>query len=451
MKYQEKIEPLQEEMLNSLQRLVKYNSEKGEAAPGQPFGAEPAACLSEALTLAEELGFSTTNMDNYCGYAEMGEGEDIIGIVAHLDIVPAGNGWDSDPFTVTRKGDRVYGRGVSDDKGAAIASLYAMKLVREMGVPMKKRVRLLLGTNEETGSACMEYYAQHGEPFTCGFTPDGYFPGIYGEKGMCAMKVFSKHTKILDIQGGFVTNAVCDHCVVKVPADEVDGAALERALEDTPLKRFTITQEGNAVILDAWGVAAHASTPHLGVNAASFCMQALAAAGFTDDFVEFYNSHIGTTCDGAGIGLKVSDPYSPLTLNNGIVKMENGVITCTIDIRYPVTYTPEKIQELCAPYLEDEKGRIEVESLVKPLFFDRNSNLVKNLHAAYQEITGDMETEPMVIGGGTYAKHVPGIIAFGCEFPGTDNHIHDRNESLSLAEWQMQVAIYMEAILKLLG
>ena len=451
MKYEEKIAPLEEEMLKSLERLVKYNSVEGEALPGMPFGTEPAACLKEALTMAEEMGFSVKNMDNYCGYAEMGEGEEIIGLVAHLDIVPAGSGWDTDPFTLTRKGERVYGRGVSDDKGAAVASLYAMKLVKEMGIPLNKRVRLLLGTNEETGSKCMEYYAEHGEPITCGFTPDGYFPGIYGEKGHCTMTAYSKNTRILDLEGGFVTNAVCDHCVVKLPAGEVDAAALKEALTKAPVKHFELKEEGNALVLEVQGAAAHASTPLLGVNAASYAMKALKEAGFRDDFVEFYNSRIGTGCDGEGIGLKIGDAYGDLTLNNGIVRMKDGVISCTIDIRYPVTYTPEKIRELCAPYLEDGQGRIEIGEVGQPLFYDRNSDLVKNLHAAYREITGDTEREPMVIGGGTYAKSVPGIIAFGCEFPDTDNHIHDRNESLSLAEWRCQVAIYVEAIRRLLS
>lgn len=450
MKYEDRIKPLQNDMLDSLKRLVRHNSVEGEALPGKPFGEEPAACLADALEMAEEMGFRTCNLDNYCGWAEMGEGDDLIGIVAHLDIVPAGKGWDTDPFTVTRKGDRVYGRGVSDDKGAAVASLYAMKLVKEMGIPMNKRVRLILGTNEETGSGCMAYYAKHGEPVTCGFTPDGDFPGVYGEKGACNMIMCSKNTKILSMEGGFVTNAVCDHCKTKIPAEEVSLDALKEALSQTPLKSYEILEEEGLLTIDAHGTAAHASTPLLGVNAASYTMKALQEAGMKDDFVEFYNSRIGTGCDGEGLGLKASDPYGPLTLNQGVVKTSNGKIFCTIDIRYPVTMQPEELKELCSSRLEDEKGKILIEELVRPLFFDRDSDLVKKLVAAYQEITGDRETEPMVLGGGTYAKHVPGIIAFGCAFPGTDNHIHDRNESLSLKEWEMQVAIYIEAILRLL-
>ena len=451
MKYEDKIKPLQKDMLESLKRLVRYNSVEGDPLPGKPFGEEPAACLAEALTIADEMGFRTENLDNYCGWAEMGEGEDLIGIVAHLDIVPAGKGWDTDPFTLTEKDGRVYGRGVSDDKGAAIASLYAMKLVREMGVPLKKRVRLILGTNEETGSGCMDYYAKHGEAVTCGFTPDGDFPGVYGEKGACNMVMCSKNTKILSMEGGFVTNAVCDHCITKLPAAEVSAEALKEALSGTPLKSYEVTEEDGILTVDAFGLAAHASTPLLGVNAASYTMKALEEAGMKDDFVDFYNCRIGTECDGAGLGLKVSDPYGPLTLNQGVVRTKNGKVFCSIDIRYPVTMQPDQLEDLCRARLEDERGVILIEELVKPLFFDRNSKLVEDLLAAYREITGDRETEPMVLGGGTYAKHVPGIIAFGCAFPDTDNHIHNTNESLSLEEWELQVAIYTEAILRLLA
>lgn len=450
MKRMDQIKPLTDEMIAALSRLVKYNSVEGEPAPGKPFGEAPAACLTEALQIAQEMGFETTNMDNYCGCAEMGSGKDIIGLCAHLDIVPAGEGWNTDPFTLTRVGDNIYGRGVSDDKGAVIASLYAMKLVKESGVAMNKRVRLLMGCNEETGSRCMEYYAKHGEPITVGFTPDGSFPGIHGEKGGCHMLARSKNTKIISMNGGFVTNAVCNRCKTEVPADAVDAELLRTEMKKSPLPVWDVTEKDGVLTIDAQGVSAHASTPKLGVNAAGCTMQALQNAGMKDDFVDFYMSHIGVDCDGAGIGCKVEDAYGALTLNNGIVKTENGVISCTIDIRYPVTLTPAKLRAMAEGHLEDEKGSIEIQDIGEPLFYPEDSALVQNLLKAYQEVTGDMEHKPEVIGGGTYAKSVPGIIAFGCEFPGEDNHIHDANEILSIESFLMQVDIYVEAILNLL-
>ena len=178
MEIREKVNGLSDEIFENLGRLVRYNSVNSGELPGKPFGEGPAAVLEEGLKIAQELGFETVNLDNYCGYAEMGEGEEIIGIAGHLDIVPAGDGWHTDPFTMTKIGDRYYGRGTTDDKGPVIACLYAMKLLKESGADVKKRIRLIMGCNEETGSRCMRHYNEVAEPLTMGFTPDGNFPCI---------------------------------------------------------------------------------------------------------------------------------------------------------------------------------------------------------------------------------------------------------------------------------
>ena len=184
----------------------------------------------------------------------------------------------------------------------------------------------------------------------------------------------------------------------------MDEDALKEALSKTALTSYTVTAENDTLVIHAQGTAAHASTPLLGVNAAACTMQALQNAGMKDDFVDFYMSHLGTECDGSGIGCKYSDAYGPLTFNNGIVKTENGQICCTIDIRYPVTLTPEQLRQMAEPHLEDAQGRIEILKIGKPLFYPETSPLVQNLYEAYKEVTGDAQHKPMVIGGGTYAK-----------------------------------------------
>ena len=451
MEIRERIESLTDEMLDNLSRLVKYNSVEAPALPGKPFGEAPAAVLKEALEIADSMGLETKNLDNYCGYAQIGEGKDIVALVAHLDIVPAGEGWDTDPFTMTRIGNTVYGRGVSDDKGGAIASLYTLKLIKESGIPLNKRIRVILGCNEETGSLCMEHYSQVEEPVTMGFTPDGEFPCIHGEKGMLKMTAYSKNTKIISMNGGFVSNAVCNHCITEVSANDVNCERLKKALADTALASVDVTETDGIIKIDACGVAAHASTPLLGVNAAACTMQALANAGMQDDFVDYYNEHIGMSCDGAGYGVKLSDDYGVLTLCNGIVKTEDGVISCTVDIRVPITYSPEQMKQLLAGRLEDEKGITKIDDMVAPLFYPADSQLVSALYDAYVKVTGDSENKPKVIGGGTYAKHLPGIIAFGCEFVGTDNHIHDANERLDIDELKKQVEIYVQGVENLLA
>lgn len=451
MTVKETVASRKDDMIRDLSRLVKYNSVSVEQPGPELFGAETAACLREALAIAAGKGFVTVNMENYCGYAEMGEGNDIIGIVGHLDVVPADEGWESDPFTVTQRGNKLYGRGVSDDKGGVIAALYAMELIKDSGITLNKRVRLVMGCCEETGSADMDYYCAHAEPITVGFTPDGDFPGIHGEKAGCSMRMESKSTRILSMTGGTVTNAVCRRAETVIPADAVDYDALVKALGETKLDSFTVTRDNGTFVIDAIGVAAHASLPHLGVNAISCTMQALAAAGFEDDFVSFYNDKIGLTTDGSKLNIDFSDDYGALTLCNGTAFTEDGVVTCTIDIRVPVTVQADELRNACAALLEDERGRIVINAIGKSLFFPKDGPLVKNLRDAYIAVTGDSETEPMVIGGGTYAKHVPGIIAFGCAFPGTENHIHDANEVLDIDEFLLQVEIYRQAILNLLN
>lgn len=182
MDIREQIHALSDEMLENLGKLVAIDSTLGTPSEDKPFGEGPAKALEAGLEIAKSLGFKTVNLDNYCGYAEMGEGEEIVGIAGHLDIVPVGGDWSYDPFKLTREGDCVYGRGTTDDKGPVIEALYAMKLLRDSGAKLNKRVRLIMGCNEETGSKCMEHYNEVSEELSCGFTPDASFPCIHGEK-----------------------------------------------------------------------------------------------------------------------------------------------------------------------------------------------------------------------------------------------------------------------------
>ncbi|MGB5129450.1 MAG: Sapep family Mn(2+)-dependent dipeptidase, partial [Blautia wexlerae] len=360
MDIKEQIHGLTEEMLTNLGRLVAIDSQIGIPAEGKPFGEGPAKALEEGLKIAQELGFKTVNLDNYCGYAEMGEGDEIVGIAGHLDIVPVGGDWSYDPFKLTREGDYVYGRGTTDDKGPVLEALYAMKLLRDSGVKLNKRVRLIMGCNEETGSKCMEHYNEVAEELSCGFTPDASFPCIHGEKGLLQMMAYSKNTKIISADGGFVFNAVCDSSTIVVPAEEGLKERLEAVLAETKLQEYKVTEENGQISIYAKGVPAHASTPTLGVNAIGVTFECLEKAGFKDDFVEFYNTHIGTSCDGEGIGLKFADEYGELTLCNGMIKTENDVISCTIDIRVPVTLKSDEVRRMCESRLEDENGRIEI-------------------------------------------------------------------------------------------
>ena len=448
MDFKRQISMYAPKMVDRLSTLVSYNSVQGEPEEGAPFGPVVKACLTKALQMAEDDGFEVKDLDGYCGYAQMGEGDQIIGILAHLDVVPAGEGWDTDPFKTVIKDGRIYGRGVSDDKGAVVASLCAMKIVRDSGIPLNKRVRLIMGCNEESGSKCLAHYVETEGHIDMGFTPDGCFPGVHGEKGMVGATFSSKKTNIIDINGGVAPNVVCNHCVTTVPAKSFSKRILENYFNNENIT-YEITEDEEKAVLDVRGVAAHASTPHLGVNAISHTMVGLKTAGFQDAFVDFYVSHLGLETDGESLGCKLQDEYGALTLNNGMIFMKDGVITGTIDIRFPVTLSSKKV--ISGMKLEDEGGLITIHRTGEPLFFPVDSPLVSKLLKSYRKITGDMESQPITMGGGTYAKGIHNCIAFGCEFPkGEDKHIHDANEWADLHELELQVAIYVEAIMALL-
>ena len=297
----------------------------------------------------------------------------------------------------------------------------------------------------------MVLYIEVEEEFCCGFTPDANFPCIHGEKGYMSMMAYSKNTRIISMNGGFVSNAVCDNCTTVIPEEAGLKEKLEQMLSETKLQEYKVTEGENQITIYAKGVPAHASTPTLGINAAGVTMECLAKAGFEDDFVKFYNQHIGTACDGSGVGLKISDEFGELTFCNGIVKTENGVISCTIDIRVPVTFKKDDILNRIEGNLEDKNGRIEVGEIGNPLFFPRESPLVNALYKAYVDVTGDTENKPMVIGGGTYAKSLKNIIAFGPEKLGVDYRIHGADEFILVSEMEEAVEVYMEAIKNLLA
>ncbi|MCI5722890.1 MAG: Sapep family Mn(2+)-dependent dipeptidase [Erysipelotrichaceae bacterium] len=441
-----------EELLKRLDQLVSINSVEGKPEADAPFGQGPKKALEAALEMMKEDGFKTVNLDNYIGYAEMGEGEKLIGVVGHLDVVPAHkeDGWDTDPFTMVEKDGVLYGRGVSDDKGAMVASMIALKVIKDMHVPLTKRIRLIFGTNEETGSKGLKYYVEKEGSVDYGFTPDGDFPGVHGEKGMIGMRYLSKATNIKDIQGGTAKNIVCRNCYVVIDKNSFSRKALEDYFNNENLEFNIENINDTDVKISVQGIAAHASLPHLGKNAISYLMEGLKQAGFQDPFVEFYDKHFGLATDGSGFGAKCEDEYGALTQNNGIINMHEGVIEGTIDVRFPVTLTSRKVLKLMEGKLEDENGVIEVLSTHEPLFFPVDSPLVSALCSAYREVTGDSEAQPITLGGGTYAKGIDNTIAFGCAFQGKDYHIHDANEYVEIDELLLQAEIYVAGILKLL-
>ena len=430
MKY---IEDNYENMLNDLKRLVKYNSVLCDDE--KPFGSQNRKVLDEAISIMNEKGFNTKNVDYYACYGEVGQGDKTIGIVCHLDIVPAGEGWDSNPFEVVQKGDRLYGRGVSDDKGAAVASMYAIKYLLDTNYQFKKKVRLILGCNEETGSKCIKHYVEKEGGVDMGFTPDGEFPGIYAEKGMIG-GIFKGKSKIVNIKGGEASNIVCKKVECELPANSYDVAKFKKYLDDNNIK-----YEINGDTVTVFGTAAHASSPDSGVNAMSYLMSALYNADFNDEYVDLYHKYIGLDVHGEKLGmLPLKDDESDTSVNIGVIKKEGDYILASVDMRFPITRTVDD----CKKVLENIEP-LEIKNMINPLYFEKDSPMIKAMLKAYRDVTGD-DGDMIAIGGGTYAKSIKNIIAFGCAFNEEENHIHDANESLGIEDFKKQVEIYIEAI-----
>ena len=445
MEVKEFIEKNFENMKADLGRLVSYNSVNSDDEA--PFGSQNRKVLDEALKIMEEKGLKTENVDYYAGYGETGEGEKLIGILAHLDVVPAGEGWNSDPFTLTEKDGFLYGRGVSDDKGGAVASMYALKYLIDEGYPFKKRVRLILGCNEETGSRCIAHYVEKKGQIDYGFTPDANFPGIYAEKGMFGALVVGKDSKIIDIKGGEASNVVCKKVEASVPAGSFDLSKLEAYFKNHDIS-YEIDLNGDQYDLIVYGVAAHASMPDLGVNAINHLMEALYAADFDDPFVNWFHKNFALTLHGELVGMEeIADEATNTSINFGVIRKNGDDINMSLDMRFPVTAKKEKVIELMQ--ISDEHVTFGRTHAVDPLYFDINTPMIRALKKAYEDVTGDKELQMEAIGGGTYAKAIHNCIAFGCEFPGEDkedNHIHDANEKLALESFKKQVEIYIEAI-----
>lgn len=441
MEVKQFIEENFEQMKADLKSLVDINSEYSDDV--KPFGSGPRKALEKALTLMEEKGLNTTNVDYYCGFGEVGTGDKLVGILAHLDVVPAGEGWDHNPFDMIEKDGYLFGRGVSDDKGAAVASMYALKYLIDEGYNFKKRFRLILGCNEEKGSGCIRYYVSKYGHVDYGFTPDGGFPGIYAEKGMIGATLIGKNSKIIDISGGDVSNAVCKRICAVVPNDSFNVDKFKAFLDVNKITYEIDVKENTTIIVN--GLSAHASTPDLGINAFNYLTEALYNADFNDTFTDWIHKNFGLTVHGEKLGYEdIKDDISNTSINLGVINKKDNKICVTLDMRFPVKANAEKAAKLLE--ISDENNECVIESKTEPLYFDINSPMIKALKKAYEDVTGDKESEMEAIGGGTYAKAIHNIIAFGCEFTGEENHIHNVNERLSLKSFKDQVEIYIEAI-----
>ena len=439
-------------MVQDIDRLVRIESvEDLEASePGAPFGPGPKAALTEALSIAEGMGFSTCDVDGYMGYADLaGAGDKQIGIIGHMDVVPAGPGWHHEPYAVTEKEGFLIGRGVLDDKGPSLMALHAMKCLADLGLGLNHTIRFLFGVNEESGMNDVPYYRERFADPAFLFTPDAEFPVCHGEKGGFDARITSGSISdpvIVEFAGGAAPNAVpgVAHAIVRA-----DAAVLPEA------ESITVTDLGNgAARIEALGKSAHASMPENGVNAIELVVRYLLANDLcsADEraFLEFQEKLLGAT-DGSGVGLKSEDDYfGPLTVIGGTVAMQDGKFVQTMDSRFPTSITEADIAAAMRAHTDPIGATFEVTLVKAPFLVKPDTPEIQTLLRAYNEITG-ADAEPFTMGGGTYARVFSCAASFGPEMPWLPvpdwaGGIHGPGEAVSVDQLKTAFKIYALAL-----
>lgn len=479
MEYLKLIDQYQEEMISTLQELIRIKSV--EEAPVMdkkegflPFGKGVDDAFKYMLERAKADGFDIENVDNYGGHIEFGgllhnqEGEiigtstEIVGVLAHLDVVPEGSDWDYEPYSGQVDDGKIYGRGASDDKGPVVAAYYAMKALKDSGIIPEKKVRLILGLDEETNWDGITHYFSKEKAPDSGFTPDADFPVIFGEKGILifelAKKIGKTNNKGLElrtVKGGNAPNMVADSARAVLRGTDYEGIKeiIAAFKHDTGYK-INVKGMGKSLEITTHGISSHGARPEQGLNAISIMMAILGKLPIVNEemleFIEFYNTYIGFELDGSQIGCGISDEVSGnLIFNVGKIEVDSEAGRLVINVRYPVTSNEEAVYSAIMPNLNIHNfGLIRMDHK-EPIYFAQDNPIVTTLMAVYREQTGDMGSQPIVIGGGTYARAAKNIVAFGSTFPGEPEVAHQKNEYISIDSLMRATKIYAEAIYKL--
>ena len=410
-------------MKDALAKLLAIGSVAGEEEDIYPYGRKTGEALDAALALCDSFGFRTHNGGYRYGYAEIGEGEEMIGILAHLDVVPAQEDWTHEPFALTEEDGKLYGRGVTDDKGPAVACIYAMKDLLEQGIP-NKRIRLIFGLAEEQGVFDdIKAYCENEELPSCGFTPDGDFPAVREEKGamLLRMRCSLQGSGFLHAEGGQAPNIV---------------AASAKAILATGEK------------VQTEGIPAHGSCPEKGRNAITLLMEQVKDRS---PFAAAYRTCIGKQTDGSGF-LPEELQGKGLTINTGLLATEGDELVLWLDIRIPAALYPGQVREALEKKLREHlpSASFELVFATEPFAVSADDPSLLACLRAYREVTGD-DGEALSIGGSTYAKAMPGIFAFGPSVPGHPVTQHEADEYILEEDFLALREIYRKALENLLA
>ena len=455
-----------DEMMEDIKTLVRINSEKGEALPGKPFGEGPDKALNAALKIAEGYGFKTTNYDGYVGTVDMMDNDHHLDILSHMDVVPVADGWTvTEPFDPVVVDGKIYGRGTADDKGPGVAALYAVRCVKELGIPLKHNVRLIWGTDEECGSGDIRYYYEREPEAAYTFSPDAEFPVINIEKGGFHGVIFADFEestalpRVKSMEAGMKINVVPDKCHLEIEGMRKTVAEIYcAAITDKTGVTFSITNvDDNTIAIDALGAGAHAASPQDGNNAITATLELVASMHLMPSKQFTLLQGLSELCPhgdwlGEGLGVKMSDEESgDLTLSLNIIRVTPTSISAEFDSRTPIC-TTEANTKYAAMRKCAEKGlSLKDEPMRPPHHVPADSDFIRTLLGAYEKYTGATNSKPIAIGGGTYVHEMKNGVAFGCTMPGTDNRMHGNDEFAVVEELVTSAKIFADVIISLCG
>lgn len=446
-----------DDIIKSLSKLVAIESvaNTNGGVKKYPFGLKSAEAIEFMTSLASEMGFDAHNCDNYACHAQFGDGDDTdyAAVLTHVDVVPVGDGWNSNPLELTEKDGYLYGRGVADDKGAAIVSLYCLKAMKDNGVELKRPVRCIFGGGEEIGMDDMEYYFKlHGLP-AFAFTPDADYPVCNCEKGIMHLKFSAPADKrVLGLYGGSAINCVADICTAEISCDCITAQNMCNNMQKLGLK-VEFTSENNICRFSVGGVSSHAMCPEKGKNAVDGLIIAANLSGIFSEYSaeKFFAESICGGLHGEKIGIDCSDDVSgDLTMNVGEADVSDGFINIKVDIRYPVTIESSEIIKKITFAARKYNVSVEIITDNKPLYIPESHPLIQTLGECYTEVTGQ-PVHPISMGGGTYARTLGGRgVAFGMAFPDSEpTNIHMANEKFSVKELMLHAEICYKSMCRM--
>ncbi len=437
-------EEIKSDYLESLKTIVSYPSVLNEGENGTPFGQSIQNVLEKMLELTRSLGFKTyIDPKGYYGYAEIGQGEELMAILCHLDVVPVGDlsDWETPPFEATIKDGWIHGRGVQDDKGPSLAALYAVKALMDAGVTFNKRIRFIYGTDEETLWRCMARYNELEETATLGFAPDSSFPLTYAEKGLLQIKLHGSGSQELAIEAGEAFNVV--------PAKASYTGNLADSLE-VELKKQAFEYERTADTVTVIGVPKHSKDAAEGVNAIVRLAMGLNPL-VQHSTIQFMAEAVGEDATGSSLFGEISDePSGTLSFNVSGLTINQDESEIRIDLRIPVLADKDKLVRELSQIAEKYQLRYEEFDYLAPLYVPLDSELVSTLMAVYKEKTND-DSPAVSSGGATFARTMPNCVAFGALFPGALQTEHQANERTVIDDLYKAMDIYAETIYRLAG